>query len=112
MVWAGRPARPRRRSALFEIKFALLDETAEVADRWFDLVTRCQVVGKHILDARLAALLLVHDLRSLLTFNASDFPSVWGIDACQPERIIFGRSIIFAKRTWSFGNNSEDGGFS
>jgi predicted nucleic acid-binding protein len=44
-----------------------------------------QVAGKHTHDARLAALLLVHGVRRLLTFNTTDFPPAWGVDAMHPS---------------------------
>jgi predicted nucleic acid-binding protein len=57
-------------------------------DRWSDLVVRCQVAGKHAHDARLAALLLAHGIRRLLTFNTADFPSFWGVDAVHPRQLL------------------------
>jgi predicted nucleic acid-binding protein len=65
-------------------QFPLLDDAPEAFDRWFELVHRFQVAGKHTHDARLAALLLAHGLRQLLTFNTSDFPRAWGVEATHP----------------------------
>jgi predicted nucleic acid-binding protein len=69
-------------------QFPLLQETPEVLDRWLDVVDRCQVAGKRAHDARLAAILLVHGVRSLLTFNTSDFSSAWGVEAVHPEQLL------------------------
>jgi predicted nucleic acid-binding protein len=66
-------------------QFPLLNETPDVLDRWFELVGRFQVAGKHTHDARLAALLLVHGVRQLLTFNTTDFPPSWGVEAMHPS---------------------------
>ena len=66
-------------------QFPLLNETPDVLDRWFELVDRFQVAGKHTHDARLAALLLAHGVRRLLTFNTTDFPPAWGVDAMHPS---------------------------
>jgi predicted nucleic acid-binding protein len=66
-------------------QFPLLHEAPEVLDRWFELVERFQVAGKHTHDARLAALLLVHGVRRLLTFNTTDFPPAWGVEATHPS---------------------------
>ena len=66
-------------------QFPLLNEASEVLDRWFELVDRFQVAGKHTHDARLAALLLVHGVRRLLTFNTTDFPPAWGVEATHPS---------------------------
>ena len=66
-------------------QFPVLNETPDVLDRWFELVDRFQVAGKHTHDARLAALLLVHGVRRLLTFNTTDFPPAWGVEATHPS---------------------------
>lgn len=65
--------------------FPLLHETPDALDRWLELVSRFQVAGKHTHDARLAALLLAHDVRLILTFNTTDFPSAWGVEAKHPS---------------------------
>jgi hypothetical protein len=70
-------------------QFPLLNETPDVLDRWFEVVRRCQVRGKRAHDARLAALLLVHGIRGLLTFNTADFPPGWGVEAVHPEHLLF-----------------------
>ncbi|MCX6621969.1 MAG: type II toxin-antitoxin system VapC family toxin [Acidobacteria bacterium] len=69
-------------------QFPLLAESPAVLDRWFEIVDRCHVAGKRTHDARLAALLLVHGLERLLTFNTSDFPRSWGIDAEHPKQFV------------------------
>jgi hypothetical protein len=69
-------------------QFPLLNETPDVLDRWFEVVRRCQVRGKRAHDARLAALLLVHGVRGLLTFNTADFPLGWGVEAMHPEHLL------------------------
>jgi predicted nucleic acid-binding protein len=65
--------------------FPLLNETPDVLDRWFELAGQFHVAGKHTHDARLAALLLVHGVRRLLTFNTTDFPPAWGVEATHPS---------------------------
>jgi predicted nucleic acid-binding protein len=67
-------------------QFPMLNETPDVLDRWLELVDRFQVTGKHTHDARLAALLLVHGVHQLLTFNTADFPSAWGVETTNPSR--------------------------
>jgi predicted nucleic acid-binding protein len=69
-------------------EFTVLPETLEVADRWFELVCRCKVSGKRAHDARLAALMLVHHVPQLLTFNIADFPDSWGIRAVHPRALL------------------------
>ena len=67
-------------------QFPLLAETPDVLDRWFELVDRCRVAGKRTHDARLAAVLLVHGIQELLTFNTADFPRSWGVEAAHPKQ--------------------------
>ncbi|MGA3024768.1 MAG: PIN domain-containing protein [Bryobacteraceae bacterium] len=69
-------------------QFPLLAETPQVLDRWFDLVERCQVVGKQAHDARLAALVLAHGIQQLLTFNTTDFPRGWAVEAAHPGQFV------------------------
>ena len=69
-------------------QFPLLRDTPDVLERWLELVSRCQVAGKRTHDARLAALLLVHGVRRLLTFNTGDFPLLWGVEAVHPEELL------------------------
>jgi predicted nucleic acid-binding protein len=67
-------------------QFPMLNETPDVLDRWLELAGQFQVSGKHTHDARLAALHLVHGIGHLLTFNTSDFPRAWGVEAMSPFR--------------------------
>jgi predicted nucleic acid-binding protein len=69
-------------------QFPLLAETPDVLDRWFELVDRCQVAGKRSHDARLAALVVVHGIQQLLTFNTADFPRTWGVEAAHPKQFV------------------------
>lgn len=75
--------------AIREIRsqFPLLAETADGLDRWLDLVSGCQVSGKHVHDARLAALAMANGVTRFLTFNISDFPSNWGVEAIHPKQL-------------------------
>jgi predicted nucleic acid-binding protein len=65
-------------------QFPLLNETPGLPDRCFELVCRFQVAGKRTHDARLAALLIEHGVRQLLTFNTTGFPPAWGVEATHP----------------------------
>lgn len=69
-------------------QFPLLAETPDALDRWFEIVDRCQVAGKRTHDARLAALVVSHGLQQLLTFNTSDFPRSWGVEAAHPREFV------------------------
>jgi predicted nucleic acid-binding protein len=57
--------------------FLLLPETPAIFPAWDALVGRYQVSGKPTHDARLVAVMQVHGLTSILTFNPSDFRLCW-----------------------------------
>lgn len=73
-------------------QFPILDDSPDILGCWLELVRRCQVTGKGAHDAHLAALLLVHDVRQLLTFNTADFPHHWGVEAVHPEEVVARRN--------------------
>jgi predicted nucleic acid-binding protein len=72
----------RTRSAIevFQARFPLLLEPPETVVIWLDLVTAHNLKGKRIHDAHLLATMLANRVARLLTFNASDFPAVDGIE--------------------------------
>jgi len=51
----------------------VLDEPLEVVDLLHDLVHRYQIRGKTIHDANVVAVMLVHGIHWLATYNSSDF---------------------------------------
>lgn len=51
----------------------LPDEDDGLFREWRALVTRFQVSGKQVHDARLVAAMRVHGIRRILTFNVADF---------------------------------------
>ena len=57
----------------------LLEETPRLFPAWLELVARHGVAGKRVHDARLAAMMLVHGITHVLTFDAKGFPVAWGI---------------------------------
>jgi predicted nucleic acid-binding protein len=67
--------------------FPLLPETPAVFEEWLRLVTRREIVGKQVHDARLVALLNTHQIPHLLTFNISDFKH-YDISAISPDDIL------------------------
>jgi predicted nucleic acid-binding protein len=70
----------------FEQTFPQLPESAEVYDRWRELVVRYGVSGVQVHDARLVAFMLAHDVVRILTFNSADFRryEALGIHAVEP----------------------------
>jgi predicted nucleic acid-binding protein len=68
------------------LQFPLLPETPAVFPEWLRLVSQHGILGKQVHDARLVALLNVHGVAHLLTFNARDFQP-YGIRAVSPEQV-------------------------
>ena len=68
-------------------QFPLLDDTADIFDRWLSLVTNLQISGKRIHDIRLLALMLEHGVTHILTLNPKDFPPVAGITVVIPSEV-------------------------
>jgi len=76
-------------SALAVIKdlFPLLPESAAVFDEWERLVTTYRVSGKSTHDARLVAVMKLHRIGRILTFNAGDFARYKDIEAINPSSL-------------------------
>lgn len=78
----------RSRLSETEETFSLLPEPADIARRWFDLVTAHSVLGKQAHDSRLVALMGAHCITQLLTFNPSDFARYPEIAAVTPAEVL------------------------
>jgi len=68
--------------------FNLIADTAAIHQVWESLVIQHRVSGKPAHDARLAAAMRVHGIKSILTFNTSDFARYPGIKAVDPAEVI------------------------
>jgi predicted nucleic acid-binding protein len=66
-------------------QFSLLPENDKIFGTWRDLVRSCQIAGKKVHDARLAAQLAVHNISHLLTFNDHDFRQFPGLTIVTPQ---------------------------
>jgi len=53
--------------------FPLLSETHQLFTEWHRLVVQHRVIGKQAHDSRLVAIMNLHGLTHVLTFNASNF---------------------------------------
>ncbi len=67
-------------------EFSLLPETPAVFEEWLRLVALRGVTGKKAHDVRLVALMNVHQLKHLITFNTRDFDG-YGLTAMSPDEI-------------------------
>ena len=77
-----------QRIAAFKTALELLPDTDSIFKEWEHLVTRHQVLGKQVYDARIVAAMLVHNLTHLLTFNDSDFKRFDEITVVNPQSVV------------------------
>ena len=73
--------------AKIEQVLTLLPDVPAVYGEWKRLVSTYGVSGAKVHDARLVALMNVHGLRRLLTFNTADF-SRYDIEAIHPSAVV------------------------
>ena len=67
--------------------FRLLPSSPEVFETWQRIVTTHSVQGKQTHDAHLVAIMQVHSVASILTFNAAHFTRFPGIFVLNPANI-------------------------
>jgi predicted nucleic acid-binding protein len=77
-----------RSIARIERIFRVLPETPDIYPEWRRLVVTMNVSGVQVYDARLAALMRVHHITHILTFNTRDFTRFPGIVAVHPDTLI------------------------
>lgn len=68
-------------------RMKLLTETERVCTVWQRLRVTCEVRGVQVHDAHLAAVLEVHGVTHLLTFNCTDFKRFPGLTAVNPRDV-------------------------
>ena len=76
-----------REVALFEEGMRLLPDSVSVYHEWRRMVSRYEVRGVQVHDARIAAAMIVHRITHILTLNARDFARFLEIVAVHPEEI-------------------------
>ena len=81
------PAETDTRARLIESAFLLLPDSEAVHAEWRRLVIRHAVIGVQVHDARLAASMVVHGIRNLLTLNGRDFARYPGIVVVSPASV-------------------------
>lgn len=72
------PDDPARSAALHNVRkflqaFTLLDENSESVARLQTILKNCSIGGKQIHDANIVAVMQVHGVKRLLTYNLDDF---------------------------------------
>ena len=73
-----------RELAAIKDLFPILPEPASVFEEWENLVKTYRVSGKNTHDARLVAVMKLHGIARILTFNTADFVRFEGIEAISP----------------------------
>jgi predicted nucleic acid-binding protein len=68
-------------------RFPLLPDSPEIFIRWLDLVNRHPIRGKRVHDARLVAVLQVHAVDHLITFNTQDFTAFGSLSLVDPRSV-------------------------
>ncbi len=72
---------------VFQSNYALLPDVPGVYESWLELVSKHQVKGKQVHDARLVAAMRAHGLTHLLTLNTKDFERYSEITAIHPGKV-------------------------
>ena len=77
-----------RKVRLIEKRFRFLPESAATHQEWRRLVSAHAVAGVQVHDTMLVAVMTVHNITHLLTFNKGDFKRFSGILALTPAEVI------------------------
>jgi predicted nucleic acid-binding protein len=67
--------------------FPLLPDNPRIFTEWLELVTKYNVSGKQVHDARLAATAKAHGVENLLTLNVDDFKR-FDLKATHPSEVV------------------------
>ncbi len=76
-----------RKAGLIEKRFRLLTESLATHQEWRRLVSAHSVSGVQVHDAMLVAVMKVHGITHLLTFNKNDFKRYPGITVLLPSEV-------------------------
>lgn len=81
------PAKTERKARMIERFCGLITENLATHQEWRQLIVNLAVQGVVIHDARLVAVMKVHGITNILTFNKDDFKRFSGIKALSPSEI-------------------------
>jgi predicted nucleic acid-binding protein len=81
------PAQTARKLQVLKRAFHLLPETPAIYSEWEGLVTSLGISDALSYDARLVAVMRVHGLTHILTFNTTDFAHFPGIVVVDPVSV-------------------------
>jgi predicted nucleic acid-binding protein len=81
------PLEADRRARRIERAFTWLPDGEAVSREWRRLIVAHAVFGVQVYDARLVAVMEVHDVTHLLTLNDRDFARYAGITVVHPSQV-------------------------
>ena len=81
---------PRAHAALAGLEgyFEILPETLESYALWRSMLTRHAICGVQVHDARLASVMIAHNVTRMVTFNTADFARFPEIEAVHPSGVL------------------------
>jgi predicted nucleic acid-binding protein len=68
--------------------FTVVQDSLQTFQSWHELVVRHSIIGSKVHDARLVAIMRVHGIGSILTFNVKDFTRYNGIAVIPPDEVL------------------------
>ncbi len=68
--------------------FTVVQDSLQTFQSWHELVVRYSISGSKVHDARLVAVMRVHGIGSILTFNVKDFIRYDGISVISPDAVV------------------------
>jgi predicted nucleic acid-binding protein len=77
-----------RLTSRIETFFTVLPDSVEAFRAWRRLIVANEVRGAKVRDARLVAIMQVHGLKHLLTFNTADFKRFENVTTLHPESLL------------------------
>lgn len=70
-----------------KVMFTVVHDSPQIFEKWHELVVQHNVTGVKVHDSRLVAIMKVHGITSILTFNGKDFARYDGIAAIAPDTV-------------------------
>jgi predicted nucleic acid-binding protein len=70
-----------------KLMFTVIHDSPQTFVKWHELVVQYNVIGSKVHDARLAAIMKIYGITSVLTFNVKDFSRYDGITAIDPNTV-------------------------
>lgn len=81
------PSQADRKIRLIEKHFRLLPDSLATHQEWRRLIVAHSVSGVQVHDVRIVAVMNIHNVKTLLTFNTDDFKRFAGITAINPADV-------------------------